>query len=355
MIRNAIDFVERGYVPDFITRQGIRQLLRTRLREIPDDVEADKAAMLRFIDELRQSPIALHTEAANAQHYEVPTEFFKLVLGPRLKYSSCYYQSGNESLAAAEEAMLNITCERAQIVDGQSILELGCGWGSLTLWMAEKFPNAKITAVSNSAVQRRYIEAQCASRGLQNVKVLTSDMNDFAYRHDRFAYYDRVVSVEMFEHMRNYKQLFHQIGKWLKPDGYLFFHIFSHDHFAYPFAIAGDDDWMAKHFFTGGIMPSDDLVLYFQDDLVLANHWRLNGRHYGQTSEHWLSNLDKNREAALSALSTHAPQELNGEPFVAARQLRRWRIFFMACAELFNFDRGRQWGVSHYLFKPRNG
>jgi cyclopropane-fatty-acyl-phospholipid synthase len=309
--------------------------------------------MLDFIQELRQSPIALHTAAANTQHYEVPTDFFKKVLGPRLKYSSCYYPVGDESLEQAEKNMLHLTCERAGIDNGQQILELGCGWGSLTLWMAEHFPKSKITAVSNSAVQRKYIESQCSARGLENVKVLTSDMNDFAFQHEMIGHYDRVVSVEMFEHMRNYKMLFQKISSWLRPDGRLFFHIFSHDNYAYPFAVAGDDDWMARNFFTGGIMPSDDLVLYFQDDLVVEKHWRINGRHYGRTSEQWLQRLDAHREEALDALKEGAPTELNGEPFNPDRQVQRWRIFFMACAELFNFDQGRQWGVSHYMFKPR--
>lgn len=354
MMRSAIDLIETGLVPDYVTRKGIRHLLRQRLREQTGDVEADKEAMQAFIRDLKQSPIALHSEAANAQHYEVPTEFFQLVLGPRLKYSSCYYPGGDESLDQAEEIMLRMSCERAGLANGQDVLELGCGWGSLTLWMAEQYPASRITAVSNSGAQRQHIESECRSRGIKNVQVLTRDMNDFAVQHEVAGGYDRVVSVEMFEHMRNYQLLFRKIAKWLKPDGRLFFHIFSHEQFAYPFAISGDDDWMARHFFTGGIMPSDDLMLYFQDDLVVDKHWRMNGRHYGRTSEHWLRRLDSNREKALAALVKGAPAHLHGESFNAARQLQRWRIFFMSCAELFNFDRGRQWGVSHYLFRPRD-
>jgi cyclopropane-fatty-acyl-phospholipid synthase len=343
MIRNVIGLVERGFVPDFAVRAGIRKLLVSRLAEQEGDAERGQEALQKFVDDLRRSPIAIHTDKANEQHYEVPPEFFKRVLGKRMKYSSCLYGPGVQSLDEAEEAMLALTCERAKLVDGQKILELGCGWGSLTLWMAEKYRKSTIVAVSNSAPQRLHIEAQARSRGLTNVRVVTCDMNDF----DPGDTFDRVVSVEMFEHMRNYKMLFARIASWLNPDGMLFFHIFCHKTYAYPFETKGDDDWMAKHFFTGGIMPSDDLMLYFQDDLIVEKHWRVLGTHYAKTSEDWLANLDKHKSELLGILA------MAGAGKDAAVQLQRWRVFFLACAELFGFRDGSEWMVSHWLFKPR--
>lgn len=327
-------------LPDFILRRGIRKLLRQRLK---DERATDPAERLQrvsaFAEELKKLPVAIATKAANEQHYEVPAAFYQLCLGPRLKYSSCFYTQGDESIKVAEEAMLELTCIRAELKDGQKILELGCGWGSLTLWMAEKYPHAQITSVSNSASQREYILGQCKSRGFNNVTVITCDMNVFSISADTF---DRVVSVEMFEHMKNWQELFRRISTWLKPDGKLFFHIFTHRDCAYHFESKDSSDWMSRHFFTGGIMPSNNLPTHFQDNLKLENQWEVSGRHYGQTAEHWLQNTDLHREKVLAIFAeTYGPQK-------ARQWLAYWRIFFMACAELWNFEKGEEWMVCHY-------
>jgi cyclopropane-fatty-acyl-phospholipid synthase len=341
---NPMSLVEKDLVPDFLIRHGIRKLLRDRLREENrGSVEAQATALQEFVAELRQSPIAVETAAANAQHYEVPTEFYRLCLGPRLKYSGGYWPAGVDSLDASEEAMLALTCERAGLRDGEEILELGCGWGSLSLWMAEKYPNSRITGVSNSRTQRAHIEAECARRGLANLTILTEDMNRF----EPGRHFDRVVSVEMFEHMKNYQLLMARVASWLKPKGTLFVHIFTHREYAYPFVARDESDWMARYFFTGGNMPSDDLLLYFQDDLSIVRHWRVNGVHYGRTSRAWRENLDRNRKPALAICA---------ETYGAGQALKwfvYWRLFFMACEELWKFRGGEEWLVSHYLFKKK--
>ncbi|RUQ38071.1 MAG: class I SAM-dependent methyltransferase [Candidatus Competibacteraceae bacterium] len=336
MLATAIELMERGYVPDWLTRVGIRRLLAERLRG------AEHAAVrARLEAELRTSPIALHTGDANAQHYEVPAAFFAKVLGPRLKYSSCWWPDEVRDLETAEAAMLALSCERAGLGFNQDILELGCGWGSLTLWMAEFYPDSRIVAVSNSASQRAFIEARCRERCLGNVQVITADMNDFSI--DRR--FDRVVSVEMFEHMRNYPALFERIHAWLKPGGQLFVHIFSHREHAYPFETEGEDNWMGRYFFTGGLMPARDLLPRFQGELHLDEQWHLNGRHYQRTLEAWLRNQDRHREEILALFSeTYGPGE-------AVRWFQRWRVFFMACAELFGYAEGEEWGVSHYRWR----
>jgi cyclopropane-fatty-acyl-phospholipid synthase len=296
------------------------------------------------VEALRKSPIADQPEAANAQHYEVPPEFFEAVLGPRLKYSCCTWNHATGSLADAEHAALTQVQERAQLEDGQGILELGCGWGSLTLWMAERLPNAQITGVSNSHGQRELIERRARERGLRNVRIITADVNTLSLE----GPFDRVVSIEMFEHMRNWEALLSRIGDWLSDDGKLFVHIFTHRRYAYLYEDQGPSDWMARHFFTGGQMPSEDLLLEFQNDLVLSERWRLSGEHYAKTSNAWLSNLDLHRNEALRALRTVTDDD------EARRALHRWRIFFMACAELFAYGDGGEWGVSQYLLqKPR--
>jgi cyclopropane-fatty-acyl-phospholipid synthase len=341
---NLIALAERGRIPDRLIRIGIRRLLSTRLRDSHcADPERRGEAQAELRDVLRNSPLAVDTSAANEQHYEVPAEFFQAVLGPRLKYSCCYYPRGDESLAEAEEAMLQLTCDRAELADGMRILELGCGWGSLTLWMAQQYPASRITAVSNSSGQRAHIESRCRVLDLDNVEVITADMRDF----DTDQRHDRIVSVEMFEHMRNYEVLLGRIARWLNPGGKLFVHIFSHRESAYLFQSRGESDWMGRHFFTGGIMPSDHLLLYFQDHLAIEQHWRVSGLHYWRTCEDWLRGQDAARGRVLDLLRA----ELDDK---AARvSFQRWRMFFMACAELFRFRGGNEWFVSHYRFRKR--
>jgi len=336
--------LERDLLPDPLIRFGIRRLLAQRLRgEDKGNPELQQAHLQQMIERLRKSPIAVHTTDANEQHYEVPTDFFKLVLGRNMKYSSGYWRDGITSLDRSEEDMLALTCERAELSDGMKVLELGCGWGSLTLFMAAKYPKARITAVSNSRTQKDYIDAEAKKRGLKNVRVLTADMNRFAIK-ERF---DRVVSVEMFEHMRNYQRLLEKVASFLKPDGKLFVHIFTHKDFAYLFEVRDESDWMSKYFFTGGIMPSDDLLLYFADDVVIEKHWHVPGEHYEKTSEAWLARMDENKEAIMPILArTYGEAQ-------ATKWWVYWRVFFMACAELWGYKDGNEWMVSHYLFRKR--
>ncbi|MDP9088404.1 MAG: cyclopropane-fatty-acyl-phospholipid synthase family protein [Pseudomonadota bacterium] len=342
----SMRLLERGLLPDFLTRFGIRRLLKERLlEEDKGNPEDQQRHLMKLISRLSQSPVAINTADANLQHYELPHEFFEHVLGPHLKYSCAYYRRADETLGEAEANMLELTAERAQLTDGDNILELGCGWGSLSLWMAGRFPRSRITAVSNSRTQRRYIEARAAALSLTNLEVITRDVNALSF--PAGTQFDRVVSVEMFEHMRNYEILMERISGWLAPEGTLFVHIFTHKSYAYPFEVRDASDWMAKYFFTGGIMPSDDLLLYFQKDLTLKNHWQVDGTHYSRTSEHWLQNMDRHRIEIEPILA-----QTYGE-----HQVRRWwvywRVFFMSCAELWGYAKGHEWLVSHYLFTKK--
>ena len=341
---NVINWVERGIVPDTVVRAGIRQLLRQRLEEIESHhIERSVRRKVEFAERMNRAPIALLPESANAQHYEIPANFFQYVLGGHQKYSACYWRESTNDLDTAERDALDLTCQNAALSDGQDILELGCGWGSLTLWMASHYPNARITAVSNSLSQRRYIESRLQDMGYGNVRVITADMNRFQVDER----YDRIVSVEMFEHMRNYARLFTRISSWLKDNGLFFMHIFCHRSDPYEFIDQGPGDWMSRYFFSGGMMPSDDLPLYFQQDLKLKERWRWNGAHYEKTANAWLERLDEHRHELMPVLeSTYGSDS-------ASMWLVRWRIFFMSCAELFGYNSGNEWWVSHYLFEKQ--
>lgn len=337
-----LGLAERGLIPDVMLRAGIRRLCALRLtEERGGGLEGQSARYQDVLEQLRHSPVALHTDAANAQHYELPADFFRLCLGKRLKYSSCYYETGEESLEQAEDAMLALYGERAELADGQHILELGCGWGSLTLWMAERYPNACITAVSNSSTQRQFILARCKALGIGNVEVLTCDVNVLELP---ARSYDRCVSVEMFEHVRNYEILLTRIAGWLRLGGKLFVHIFAHRELMYPFQTEGDDNWMGRHFFTGGLMPASDTLLWFQRDLRIEQRWQLDGTHYQRTADHWLANQDRHCDEVMPILAQAYGDAL------APLWFQRWRMFWMACSELFGFDDGRQWLVAHYRF-----
>ncbi len=337
-----ISLVERGIVPDPIIRNGIRQRLRKTLAELPmHDCEAAAEHKKAFIAMLDDSPVAAVPERANEQHYEVPAEFFATVLGLRRKYSSCWWPTGVTTLEQAEEASLAETARRAGVDAGMDVLELGCGWGSFSLWAAEQFPSSRFTAVSNSSSQRAYIEGEAKRRGIENLTVITADMNAFAIDQA----FDRIVSLEMFEHMRNWRTLFARVHDWLKPGGRFFMHVFCHRDHPYPYEDTGPDDWMSHYFFAGGIMPSDDLPLHFQQQLNLVDRWRWDGRHYEKTLNAWLARMDAARDRVWPILENTYGKEQVGTWWM------RWRLFFMACAELFGLHQGQEWYVGHYLFE----
>ena len=343
MISKLIELAEKGIIPDYFIRQGIVRNCENRLRN--ENVSNTEKVSLKkqiWIEQMKESPIALVPEKANEQHYEVPPAFFENVLGKHLKYSSGYWPDGVNSLDESEESMLELSFERAQLADGDSILELGCGWGSLTCYMASKLPNSKITAVSNSKDQKEHILNRCKNQGLDNIEVVTADMNDFETENK----YDRVVSIEMFEHMRNYKKLLSKISSWLNDDGKLFIHIFTHQSVVYPFENQGEADWMAREFFSGGMMPSHDLLLHFQDDLIIDDVWSMLGTHYEKTSLAWVNKMDANKDSIMKIfLKTYGDD--------AKLWFQRWRIFFMSCEKLFGYNNGSEWGVSHYRFNKR--
>ncbi len=336
----AIGWTESGLVPDTVIRGGMRRLLERKLVEIrAGDVEHTSRTLTDFADMMRNSPVALVPELANEQHYEVPAEFFVQVLGENRKYSCCHWAPDVSTLGEAEEAALQLTVQRAGISDGMKVLDMGCGWGSLSLWIAEHFPNAAVTSVSNSQSQREFIMATAVERGIENINVIVCDMNDF----DANDTFDRIVSVEMFEHMRNYEELFRRVDSWLKPGGRFFMHIFCHRTTPYEYIDKGPSDWMSRHFFSGVIMPSADLPLLFQKHLKLEQRWAWNGKHYAKTCRAWLDRMDSRRNAVMPILAATYGQD------DASRWWMRWRMFFMACEELFRFNEGQEWFVSHYL------
>ncbi len=333
--------LEKNLLPDSLVRAGIRRLLRQRLaEENKGSAESQQEHLMKLIEKFKSSPIAINTADANTQHYEIPAEFFAMVMGKYMKYSSGYWNEGVKDLDASERDMLELTCRRAELTDGQRVLDLGCGWGSLSLFMAEKYPKSKITAISNSHSQKAFIDARKIQQGIMNLEVITADMNNFQTAEK----YDRVVSVEMFEHMRNYMLLLRKINDFLTPEGKLFVHIFSHKEYTYTFETKDESDWMGRYFFTGGLMPGDNLLFYFNDHLRITNHWIVSGANYSRTAEAWLNNMDKHKAEIMPVLErVYGKNE-------ALRWWVYWRIFFMSCAELWGYKGGNEWFVSHYLF-----
>lgn len=340
MLKKLIEKVEKGYLPDPFIRFGIRYLLKQRLSEEKAyQVEINSLKFNQFLQQLKKSPLAIETEKANEQHYEIPAKFYDLVLGKHKKYSCCFFKN-TDCLDEAEHSMLELYTKRAEIEDGMKILELGCGWGSLTLYLACNYPNAKIITISNSNSQREYIESQAQKLQLNNIQVITEDINQFSTQES----FDRIVSIEMFEHVRNYEVLFKNMADWLRKDGMVFIHIFCHRYCMYPFLEEGDDNWMGRYFFSGGQMPAADTLLFFQQHLNIKQRWMVDGRHYEKTANLWLKNIDQNKQAVLQIF-----KQVYGDSYQLWFQ--RWRIFFLSCAELFGYQKGNQWMVGHFLFK----
>lgn len=333
----------KGAIPDFLIRKGIRSICKKRLEdEYSGDLNTIEQKRKEILEEFRSSPVAIETDKANDQHYMVPPEFFLKTLGAQLKYSCCHWDKAT-NLDEAEGEMLELTVERAAIKDGDKILELGHGWGAITLFMARKFPNSSITAVSNSKFQGEFILERAKERGLNNIRIITADMAEFNIDET----FDRVISIEMFEHMRNYQELLERVNSWLNPNGTLFVHIFVHKELAYKYEVIDDSDWMSKYFFSGGTMPSEHLLYYFQNDLTMKEHWRVSGKHYAKTSLAWLEKMDANKEAIMTIFKEHYPA---GE---AVKWFHYWRVFFMSCEELFDYKNGSEWYVGHYLMEKR--
>ena len=340
LARLAIQQAEIRRIPDSVIRSGMRRVIGGRLRA---EADLDPTARRDFWEQAWRGPIAIETESANEQHYEVPPEFFDIVLGPRRKYSAALWPSGIGDLASAEDEALLAYEERAGLADGQSILDLGCGWGSFSLWAAERYPSSDVVAVSNSAPQREFISRVAAEQSLSNLEVVTADINEFSPGR-RF---DRVVSIEMLEHVRNHRAVFERIRHWVEDDGAVFIHVFSHKELAYPYEVEGPASWMAETFFTGGVMPSPTLLPSAAEPYFdLSDTWWIDGTHYSKTLEAWLDRQDARAEDVRNAIEPVYGSETE-------RWEQRWRMFFMACSEMFNYRGGTEWGVVHHLFAPK--
>ncbi|KAJ0262865.1 hypothetical protein HA466_0033290 [Hirschfeldia incana] len=343
-VKAVLTLLEKNLLPDVVIRLLTRLLLAGRLRSgYKPTAELQLSDLLHFVNSIKEMPIAINTEKPKTQHYELPTAFFELVLGRNMKYSSCYFPKDSSSLEEAEEAILALYCKRANVEDGQSVLDVGCGWGSLSLYVASKYSNCKLTGLCNSKTQKAFIDDQCRKLGIRNVEIIVGDISTFEHE----GTYDRVFSIEMFEHMKNYGELLKKIGRWMKDDSLLFVHYFCHKTFAYHFEDVHDDDWITRYFFSGGTMPSANLLLYFQDDVSIVDHWLLNGKHYARTSEEWLKRMDKEKVAIREIMEmTYGKEE-------AVKWMVYWRTFFMAVAELFGYNNGEEWMISHFLFKKK--
>jgi len=341
-----ISLMESGYVPDQIIRAGIKYLLKNRLIDLYK-FEA-QAYVDDYVEKLKKSPLAVLTDKANEQHYEVPTEYYDLCLGIHKKYSSCFWDESVTSLNQAEQKALDISIERADIRDGMRILELGCGWGSLSLELAKRFPNSEIVAVSNSRTQKQYIEQRARERHLNNLQILTLNLGDESSYKLISGRFDRAMSIEMMEHLRNYELFFKKIRQLLNPDGQFFVHVFTHKSHPYFFETDGDDNWMGRYFFSGGQMPSRNLFDVFDQDLQVFQKWDWNGQHYQKTLESWLELMDHNEDQVMMLF-----KQCYGSAD-ATKWFNRWRVFYMACSELFGYDQGQTWAVTHYLLKPKN-
>ncbi|XP_031487321.1 (S)-coclaurine N-methyltransferase-like [Nymphaea colorata] len=343
-VKAMLGALERNLLPDIVIRRLTRLLLSSRLRlGYKPTAEQQLSDLLQFVHSLKQMPIAVETEKPKSQHYELPTSFFKLVLGENMKYSSCYFRNNSDTLEEAERAMLDIYCERADIKDGQTILDIGCGWGSFSVHIAQKYSNCRVTGICNSTTQKEFIEERCRNLKLSNVEIIAADISKF----EMDMTFDRIISIEMFEHMKNYQELLKKISKWMNDESLLFIHYFCHKAFTYHFEDKNDDDWITRYFFTGGTMPSANLLLYFQDHVSIVNHWLVNGKHYAQTSEEWLKRMDANAAEIKPIMeSTYGKDS-------ATKWTVYWRTFFISVAELFGYNNGDEWMVAHFLFKKK--
>ncbi|KAM6586680.1 hypothetical protein CsatA_009285 [Cannabis sativa] len=343
-VKLALASLERNLLPDAVIRRLTRLLLAARLRSgYKSSAHLQLSDLLRFIHSLKEMPIAIKTDEPKAQHYELPTSFFNLVLGQNFKYSCCYFEKSSSTLEEAEKAMLGMYCEKSKLEDGQTVLDVGCGWGSLSLYIAQKYKNCKVTGICNSSTQKDHIDQRCRELEVENVEIIVADISTFEMERS----FDRIYSIEMFEHMKNYKELLKKISGWMKEDALLFVHHFCHKTFAYHFEDVNEDDWITRYFFTGGTMPSANLLLYFQDDVSVIDHWLVNGKHYAQTSEEWLKRMDKNVRLIKPIMeSTYGKEN-------AIKWTVYWRTFFIAVAELFGYNNGEEWMVALFLFKKK--